>query len=56
MVGKGPELGHYTITGIIDGEDDGFYSADDESIATTQDSSPVHEDSWYLYLAKCISP
>ncbi|KAJ5579837.1 uncharacterized protein N7459_005822 [Penicillium hispanicum] len=56
MVEREPSVGHYTITGIIDWEDSGFYPAYHESHTLTHNLSPVDEDDWYLYLPRNISP
>ena len=56
MVKQDPNTGHYTISGIIDWEDSGFYPAYYESTSLTYCFSSIDEDDWYLYLPKSISP
>lgn len=56
MVEQDPNVGHYTITGVIDWEESGFYPAYYESTNLTRTLSPVDEDDWYLYLPENISP
>ncbi|KAJ5155480.1 hypothetical protein N7492_008283 [Penicillium capsulatum] len=57
MVKKNPDIkGHYSVTGIIDWEDSGFYPAYYESTTLTRTLSLVDEDDWYLYLPGSISP
>lgn len=56
MVEKDAESNHYTVTGIIDWEDSGFYPAYHESTVITQNLSPIEDDDWYLYLPQSISP
>ncbi|CAG8928858.1 unnamed protein product [Penicillium salamii] len=56
MVEQDPNVGQYTITGIIDWEESGFYPSYYESTTLARNLSPVDEDDWYLYLPKSISP
>lgn len=56
MVDQDPNGGHYTITGVIDWEESGFYPAYYECTTLTRTFSPIDEDDWYLYLPKNISP
>lgn len=56
MVEQDPNVGHYTITGVIDWEESGFYPAYFESTTLTRTLSLVDEDDWYLYLPENISP
>lgn len=56
MVERNSDSGYYSVTGIIDWEDSGFYPAYYESTALTTCLSARKEDDWYLYLQKSISP
>ncbi|EGD84522.1 hypothetical protein H112_08229 [Trichophyton rubrum D6] len=46
----------YTITGIIDWEDSGFYPEYYESTTISNGQSIVNDDDWYLYMPDCLSP
>lgn len=57
MVAQDQENDHaWTVTGIIDWEDSGFYPEYYESTTLTGNLSLVAEDDWYLYLPESISP
>lgn len=57
MVTRDQEDGRaWTVTGIIDWEDSGFYPEYYESTTLTGNLSLVSEDDWYLYLPESISP
>ncbi|KKZ60489.1 hypothetical protein EMCG_04853 [[Emmonsia] crescens] len=46
----------YTVTGIIDWEDSGFYPEYYECTTLSNGQSIDHDDDWYLYVPDCISP
>ncbi|OJD12983.1 hypothetical protein AJ78_06498 [Emergomyces pasteurianus Ep9510] len=46
----------YTITGVIDWEDSGFYPEYYESTTLTEGQSILEDDDWYLYAPSIISP
>ncbi|KAG5208240.1 APH domain-containing protein [Trichophyton interdigitale] len=46
----------YTITGIIDWEDSGFYPEYYESTTISNGQSILNDDDWYLYMPDCLSP
>ncbi|KAL3467180.1 hypothetical protein BJX64DRAFT_283905 [Aspergillus heterothallicus] len=53
------EEGHsdlYTVTGIIDWKDGGFYPKYYECTTLSNGQSITHDDDWYLYAPHCISP
>jgi Phosphotransferase enzyme family len=46
----------WTVTGIIDWEESGFYPDFFESTKLTRTMNVVDEDDWYLYIPNCIAP
>lgn len=46
----------WTVTGVIDWEDSGFYPDYYECTQLTRTLSVMEEDDWYLYLPASISP
>jgi Phosphotransferase enzyme family len=46
----------WTVTGIIDWEDGGFYPDYFESTKLTRTMNVVDEDDWYSYIPHCIAP
>ncbi|KAL2869622.1 uncharacterized protein BJX67DRAFT_347711 [Aspergillus lucknowensis] len=51
---ENPEL--YTVTGIVDWVDSGFYPEYYECTALSNGQNIDHDDDWYLYTPPCISP
>lgn len=57
MVKQDPvDANAYTVTGIIDWEDSGFYPEYFESTMLANGQTIVSDDDWYLYVPGCISP
>ncbi|KAL2828188.1 hypothetical protein BDW59DRAFT_171023 [Aspergillus cavernicola] len=46
----------YTVTGIVDWEDSGFYSEYYECTTLSNRQSIMSDNVWYLYVPDCISP
>ncbi|KAK2801102.1 hypothetical protein FQN49_008918 [Arthroderma sp. PD_2] len=46
----------YTVTGVIDWEDSGFYPEYHECTTLSNGQSIMSDDDWYLYVPDCISP
>lgn len=57
MVEQDPtDANAYTITGVVDWEDSGFYPEYYECTTLSNGQSIMHDDDWYLYVPDCISP
>lgn len=57
MVKQDPRnINAYTVTGIIDWEDSGFYPEHYECTTLSNGQSIMTDDDWYLYVPDCISP
>ncbi|PGH02732.1 hypothetical protein GX51_04466 [Blastomyces parvus] len=56
MVRKDSNTDAYTVTGIIDWEDSGFYPEYYESTTLSNPQGIDTDDDWYLYVPDCISP
>jgi len=48
--------GWFSVTGIIDWEDSGFYPASFESTKILYTFTESSEDDWYMYVPPCIAP
>ena len=48
--------GNYSVTGIIDWEDSGFYPDYHESTKTTNTLDSDEKSDWYEYLPPCVAP
>jgi aminoglycoside phosphotransferase (APT) family kinase protein len=57
MVQKDPSHADaYTVTGVIDWEESGFYPEYYECTTLSNGQSIDHDDDWYLYAPDSISP